>query len=113
MILPSLVCFLVSTLRPIRLKLRPRILLILTISSGVDKSSMLSMTMPNLEYSRISLTSSMLALLISGPVSLKAIIFKVLGSIIGSEMTPIAELVCKLRIGVPIRFELAIIMFLL
>lgn len=53
--LPSLVPFLVSTLRLMRLKLRSRILLILTTSSFSTSSSMESMTQPYLLYSRTDL----------------------------------------------------------
>ena len=83
--LPSLLPFLVSTLRPFRSKLRARILLILMTSSSATSSSMLSIIMPRLEYSRTDLASRMVAVdfLRSGPSRRKAIILSESGSIIG------------------------------
>ena len=59
--LPSLERFLVSTLRPMRSKFNSRTFWILITSLGVTSSSILSITMPRLEYSRIELTSKILA----------------------------------------------------
>ena len=59
-ILPSFVPFLVSTLRPLRLKLRAIIFSILTTSPSEISSSAESITRPNLEYSRTLLVSKIL-----------------------------------------------------
>ena len=83
MTFPSLVPFLVSTLRPFKLKLRSMILLTLTISSFSASSSMESITQPYLEYSRIDLASRMLVFLTRGPETKKATIFKESGSTMG------------------------------
>ena len=58
--LPSLEPFLVSTLRPMGLKLRARTFSILTTSPSEISSSAESMTRPNLEYSRTLLASRIL-----------------------------------------------------
>lgn len=105
--LPSFEPFLVSTLRSIRLKLSSRTLLIFTTSSAEMSSSMLSITMPRLEYSRILLISRRF----SGPETRrpairKARILREFGSIMGSPTEPIGPLAWTLRIGVPISLEL-------
>lgn len=84
---PSLVPFLVSTRRPFRLKLRLRILLILIISSFAASSSAESITQPYLLYSRMDLTSRIFSwLLMDGPATRKAMILRLSGSTIVSEM---------------------------
>ena len=69
-------------------------------------SSSASIIMPSLEYSRIELTSRMLALVSVGPVRRKAIILRLSGLIIGAEMYPSGAPVCILIIGVLISFAL-------
>ena len=71
---PSLEPFLVSTLRPGRLKLSSKTWLNLMMSSGALSSSTLSMTMPSVEYSRIDLISRYFASRTRPPVSKKAMI---------------------------------------
>ena len=82
---PSLVPFLVSTLRPGSLKLSARIFWILMTSSVETNPSILSTTAPRLEYSRMLAVSRMLDdLEMRGPAATKAIILRLLGSTIGS-----------------------------
>ena len=104
MTLPSLLPFLVSTLRSIRWKLRSRILSILTTSPGAANSSTPSIIIPRLEYSRMDLTSRMLALVRVGPVRRKAMILRLSGSMTGAEINPSGAPVCMLMMGVLISF---------
>ena len=76
-------------------------------SSGPTRSSTPSITKPIGEYSRMELVSRMQAsLVINGPARLKAIIFKVSGSIMGVEMKPTGEPVWTLKTGVLISLVL-------
>lgn len=85
--LPSLLPFLVSTLRPMRLKLRPIMRSILMTSLDVISSSILSTTMPKLEYSRTEEAAKRLAgdLPMRGPLRRKAMMVRLSGSVIVSE----------------------------
>ncbi len=106
---PSLLPFLVSTLRPMRLKFRSRMSLILTTSLSATSSSMLSTTTPRWEYSRMDEVSRMqLVELIVGPVTRKAMILRVSGSTMGDSMLAMGPLAWTLSIGVPERRELYI-----
>ena len=102
---PSLLPFLVSTLRPTRLKLRERILETLTTSPAAARSSVESIMIPSEECSRMEDTvkMSVLVLAISGPVRRKAIILSASGSTIIESIVAILLVECMLRIGVPIR----------
>ena len=100
MILPSLDFFLVSTLRVRRSKLRSRTCWSLTMSSYPTSSSMLSMTMPSLEYSRMDETSRRLADGL-GPLIRKAMILRPFGSTIVLEICPMGPAAWMLRMGVP------------
>ena len=74
------------------------------MSSGATSSSMLSMTMPKLEYSRILGISRRLAPKrgMGPPSRRKAMILRVSGSTIALATRPIVPLACTLRTGVPI-----------
>ena len=81
--------------------MRARTSLSLMTSSGPTSSSILSMTMPSSEYSRILETSSRLADL-WGPLMTKAMILRSSGSMMALPTYPIAAEACILSIGVPI-----------
>ena len=88
--------------------------LILRMSSFWTSSSIESITIPKLEYSRMDLTSRTLARLSAkGPVMMKATILRDSGSTISSETLPMLLEACMLRIGVPINLELVINIVLL
>ena len=82
-------------------------LAILTTSSGPISSSLLSITRPRLEYSRMDWTSRILLVaLMIGPSTLKAMIWRLSGLTIGAAIRAMGPLAWTLRMGVPINLEL-------
>ena len=109
MILPSLVPFLVSTLRSMREKFSFRTFSICMTSVGPMRSSEELMTQPNLEYSRMDLASRMSSSrLMRGPERRKAMILRLSGSTMVVEIYPMGPEDWMLRMLVPIRREAVI-----
>ncbi len=89
-----------------RWKLSSRTLSILTTSPEVTSSSTPSIMRPRLEYSRMELTSRMLAFVSIGPVRRKAMILRLSGSMMGFEINPTGVPVCMLKTEVLANLEL-------
>ena len=103
MTLPSLVPFLVRTFLPMGVKFKLRMFWMRMASSRVVKSSWELTIMPRLENSRMYLTSRMSptsSLPTRGPERVKATILRVLGSMMGVEVSAILPETWRERTGV-------------